>query len=344
VAVLGEHIVPAGSTLLRALALIASVASTASPAIAQSSKIIFEQPELQAVPGNFFVPSSAVEKNRYPASPPFKLIFWQGNPFQANGELVPSTWDARSKTGFDVGHARDAQYSLKSSGVSSTVQVRGRTVGAYLNSADLMNSRFRADPAMMITPGIDFPERNIFPFADPRQKLYQSLELRIPTAVSQSRPHNTVYIVSDFLFIDRTTGTRLTYEVGLFHENPHAPMLTRAGLMKTEVGLFDKGSRSYQVGSPLSPLARLNEPVEGSALYSTLPWREARRMAFTISWPNFKTGLQSLGARGYGGSLNPADYSLRQWHLNAEMQYDRVPTQLGWTLSDTKILLLRGSR
>lgn len=196
---------------------------------------------------------------------------------------------------------------------------------------------------MMITPVIDFPEKNIFPFADSRQKLYQSLELRVPTAVSQSRPHNIVYIVSDFLFIDRTTGTRLTYEVALFHQNPHAPRLTRAGLIKTEVGLFDRGSHSYQVGSPLSPLARLNEPVEGSALYSTLPWREPRRMAFTISWRNFKTALQSLGAKGYGGSLNPADYRLRQWHLNAEMQYDRIPTRLGWSLSDTTIALVRDS-
>lgn len=326
-----------GAAFMSSFALIASLAA------AQNAEIIFKQPELQGVPGNFFVPSSAVEKHRYPASPPFKLIFWQGNPFQVNGELVPSTWDARAKTGLDVGHERDAQYSLKASGPSSTVQVRGRSVGAYLNSADLINSRFRADPAMMITPVIDFPDENIFPFADRGQKIYQSLKLRIPTAVSQSRPHNIVYIVSDFLFIDRMTGARLTYEVAFFHQNPHAPMLTRAGLIKTEVGLFDKGSRSYQVGSPLSPLARLNVPVEGSALYSTLPWREPRRMAFTISWRNFKTALRSLEAKGYAGSLNPADYGLRQWHLNAEMQYDRIPTQLGWSLSDTKIVLVRAS-
>ena len=247
-----------------------------TPASAAKSDptVIFEQPELKGVPGNFFVPSSAIEKNKYPTSPPFKLIFWQGNPLQANGELVPSTWDAKSKTGLDVHNDRNAQFSLKSSGPSSTVQIKGRSVGAYLDSADLANSRFRVDPAMMITPGIDLPDQNIFPFADPKQKLYQSLTLRIPTALSQSRPHNTVYVVSDFLFVDRTTGTKLTYEVGLFHQNPHAPPLTREGLVKTEVGLFDPGTHSYQVGSPLSPLARLNEPIEGSALYSTLPWRE----------------------------------------------------------------------
>lgn len=305
---------------------------------------IFEQPELDGVPGNFFVPSSTIENNKYPKSPPFKLIFWQGNPFQANGELVPSTWDAASKTGLDVGDDRDAQYSLRPSGPSSTVQIRGHAVGAYLNSADLFNSRFQADPAMMITPGIDLPNQNIFPFAQPKQKLYQSLKVRIPTAVSQSRPHNTVYVVSDFLFIDRTTGTKLTYEVGLFHQNPHAPPLTREGLIKTEVGLFDAGTHSFQVGSPLSPLARLNEPVEGSALYSTLPWSDERRIAFTISWQNFKTALESLQSKGaYSGSMNPADYVLRQWHLNAEMQYDQTPTELGWSLSNVKIVMLRGN-
>ena len=327
-----------------AVLLPAMMACNASLAAAQTGTLIFEQPELSGVPGNFFVPSSAVEKNKYPTSPPFKLIFWQGNPFQANGELVPSTWDARSKTGLDVGDDPNAQFSLRASGQSSTVQIRGRAVGAYLDSADLVNSRFRVDPAMMITPGIDLPDQKLFPFADPNQKLYQSLNLRIPTAVSQSRPHNTVYVVSDFLFIDRTTGTKLTYEVGLFHQNPHAPPLTWEGLIKTEVGLFDTGTHSYQVGSPLSPLARLNEPVEGSALYSTLPWRDERYVAFTISWQNFKTGLESLKAKGaYNGSMDPADYALRQWHLNAEMQYDQVPTQLGWSLSDAKILMVRGN-
>src|SRR5438552_8853994 len=167
-------------------------APSLSSAQTPSQTLLFEQPELNGVPGNFFVPSSSVEENKYPTSPPFKLIFWQGNPFQANGELVLSTWDAKTKTGLDVGDDPYAQYSLKSSGPSSTVQIKGRRVGVYLNSADLMNSRFESDPAMMITPAIDLPDKSVFPFADAKQKIYQSLKLRIPTAVSQSRPHNTV--------------------------------------------------------------------------------------------------------------------------------------------------------
>lgn len=134
----------------------------------------------------------------------------------------------------------------------------------------------------------------------------------------------------------------MTYEVGLFHQNPHAPALTREGLIKNEVGLFDVNSHNYQVGSPLLPLARLNEPVEGSALYSTLPWYEERTMAFTINWRNFKTGLESLRNKGaFNGSMNPADYALRSWPLNAEMQYDQTPTQFGWSLSETKIILIK---
>ena len=100
--------------------------------------------------------------------------------------------------------------------------------------------------------------------------------------------------------------------------------------MKTEVGLYDPNTHSYQVGSPLSPLARLNKPVEGSALYSTLPWREARPMAFTIDWLNFRTGLESLKSKlAYKGSRDPGDYALREWHLNAEMQFDQTPTESG---------------
>jgi hypothetical protein len=327
-----------------AAALVLSVASTSALAALHHSTVIFEQPDLHGVAGNFFVPSSAAEKNRYPISPSFKLIFWQGNPFQANGELVSSSWDAGARTGLDVAPDRDAQFSLRASGPSTTVQIKGRSVGVYLNSADLATSRFQADPKMMITPVVDLPDKDVFPFAEPAQSLYQSLRLQIPTAVSQNRPHNTVYAVSDFLFVDRTTGAKLSYEVVLFHYDPHAPTLTRAGLRKTEVGLFDPPTHSYQVGNPLSTLSRLNEPADGSALYATQPWRGARRIAFTISGRNFKAGLESLKAHGtFNGSLDPADYAFRQWHLNAEMQYDQTPTQIGWSLSDTKILLVRGA-
>ena len=225
---------------------------------------------------------------------------------------------------------------------SSTVQIRHGAVAAYLNSADLINSRFRADPTMMITPVIDFPDKNIFPFARPKQKLYQTLKLRVPTAVSQNRPHNLAYVVSDFTFVDRTSGTKITYEVVFFHQDPHTPPLTREGLIRTEVGLFDVNTKTFQVGNPLSPLSPLNEPAKGSALYANLPWREDRRFAFTISAQNFRAALQSLKSKGaFKGSLKPADYALRQWHLNAEMQYDRTPTQLGWSLSDTRIAIVR---
>ena len=328
------------SAAIAASLLIAPVAASAHP---HDPGIVFEQPKLKGVPGEFFVPSSAVEKHRYPTTPAFKLIFWQGNPFRANGELVPSTWDAGAKTGLDVGPVPEAQYSLKATGPSSTVQITGGEVGAYLNSADLAGSRFRADPAMMITPVIDLPNRNIFPFSTPTQRLYQSLTLRVPTAVSQNRRHNIVYVVSDFLFIDRTTGTRITFEVALFHHDRRSPRLTRAGLASTEVGLYDPNTKSFQVGNPLSPLSRLNEPAKGSALYANLPWRNPRPFAFTISSQNFMTGLRSLKAKGaFDGSMNPADYALRQWHLNAEMQYDQSPTELGWSLSDARIGIERG--
>lgn len=224
------------SAAIAALLLIAPAAASAHP---RDPSIVFEQPELKGVPGEFFVPSSAAEKHQYPKAPAFKLIFWQGNPFAANGELVPSTWDAGAKTGLDVGAVPKAQYSLQATGPSSTVQISGGEVGAYLNSADLAGSRFRADPAMMITPVIDLPNRNIFPFSTPTQRLYQSLKLRVPTAVSQNRPHNIVYLVSDFLFIDRTTGTRITFEVALFHHDRRSPRLTRDGLVRTEVGLSE---------------------------------------------------------------------------------------------------------
>jgi hypothetical protein len=327
------------------LPILLVILSSATPpnllfAETRTQTLLFEQPILNGVQGNFYVPIA--EKRGYPKSPPFKLLFWQANPFQDNGELVPSTWGAKIKTGLDVGADQNAQYSLKSFEPSSTVQIKGGAVGAYINSTDLMNSPYRVKHSMMITPVFDVDAASIFPFADSRQKLYQSLKLRIPLAVSQSRPKNIAYVVSDFVFTDRTTGAKITYEVALFHGNPRAPQLTREGLMATEVGPFDVDSHSYQVRNPLTPLSRLMTPAVGSALFSAQPWHEKRTIAFTISWQNFKTALQSLKSKtSFSGSLDPADYSWRHWHLNAEVQFDEVPVELGWSLSDTKITLIR---
>jgi len=53
------------------------------------------------------------------------LIFWQGNPFQANGELVPSTWDAKTRNGLDVSRSGRCKGARRHAGRAASQAVSG---------------------------------------------------------------------------------------------------------------------------------------------------------------------------------------------------------------------------
>jgi hypothetical protein len=303
------------------------------------SRILFEQPSLSAIAGNFHVP---ISEHGMPKAQPFNLILWQPNPNRADGELVPTAAPLGDKTGF-FPSVPLTRYQLAYTGKpnSTGVQAQGDTVGVYLNSADLPDGSDKGMNKMMITPEYALPADTHFrPFADTGARIVYHFDLQIPTAVSANKPGNFVYAVQYLVFADRTSKTKLTFEVALFHHaptNPPPPAAKR--LQETEVGAFDEPSQTFQVGNPLSPLSRLNTPLPGSTLYGTQPWTGWRPYAFAITRENFAAGLAALAAQGSGfhGSANPADWELQHLHLNAELKFGTGPAQMGWSMRRERI-------
>ena len=305
-----------------------------------SARVIFEQPVLEGVAGNFHVP---LAEHGYPKEKTFNLILWQPNPGTANGKLVPTSWRAGDRTGFyPAGAPEEHQAGFRDAVGASTVQIEGDTVGAYLNSQDLPQGS--NGDKMMITPECRFSNKQgTYPFAHPGTAIAVSLELQVPTARDQYRKGCLTYVVSDLQFEDRRTHTQISYSMGLFHhaETPE-PQASPDWLRGTEVGAFDVPSHSFQVGNHLVPGSRVVTVLAGSTLFQNQPWKGWRTFRGAVTEANFRTALQALKAKHpeFGGSENPADYELTRWHLNAELKFSTGPAELGWSMRLARIELV----
>ena len=121
--------------LCAALPAAARAQPAASPGAQGSPQILFEQPMLGGIAGNFHVPPA---EHKYPADKPFNLVLWQPNPTRPDGQLVPTDWKAGDRTGFYPAAPLLAhQAAFRNAAGASTVQIDGGTVGVYLNSHDL---------------------------------------------------------------------------------------------------------------------------------------------------------------------------------------------------------------
>jgi hypothetical protein len=302
--------------------------------------VIFEQPILGGVAGNFHVP---IAERKYPSDRQFTVILWQPNPNRLDGELVPTNWSAGDKTGFyPAGALREHQSAFIDAYAESTVQIEAGTIGAYVRSADLPNGSH--GDKMMITPVYTFPKQTpLRPFLRPGDALVNSLELQIPVAQDANKPGNYTYVNPVFFFIDIENHTQISYDITVFHHALHrAPPPTPESLRKTEVGAFDGPTHSYQVGNALSVGSRVVLPLSGTTLYQNQPWKGWRIFRFAITRNNFQSALKSLKERdpGFLGSENPSDYVLTEWHLNAELNFTNGPAELGWSLRKTRIALI----
>src|SRR5580658_9301740 len=150
-------------TLVRRLAILAAMsamagcgggsgpAATTSPTSpggsSPGSTVLFQQPQESGIAGQFFVPLAT---HTSPQTGIFELVLWQPNPDTADGELVSTTWDAGSETGFAPTSPSTAQLGFQNQAGTSTAQMEGGTVGAYINSANLPGSP--AGQKMMISP------------------------------------------------------------------------------------------------------------------------------------------------------------------------------------------------
>lgn len=300
--------------------------AAATQGTSPSGPVIFQQPQESSIAGNLIVPNAP--NVGAPPAGVFQLVFWQVNPNAPNGELVPSSWDAGPMTGFTPS-APLTTYQLgffPNTPATTTAQMDGTTVGAYLNSNDLPGSP--PGQKMMITPQYTFPAGAApTPFASSNAVLSGSLNLQVPIAQGDD-----TYVVEDLLFIG-PNGVRLSYGVKLFAN----------GLFNPTVGSgYDSPSNTYELNSPLGIDQRFVSSAEGSATDAGAPWTGWQYFAWSIDSSEFAAALAYLTSQYPDAfqSADPADYVLQEVHLNAEFSFQPgAPAQLGWSMYGLQISL-----
>jgi hypothetical protein len=320
------------------LLAVSPISARAQPA-SLGARVVFVQPVLGGIASNFHVPPA---EHKYPSDKPFNLVLWQPNPGTLDGQLVPTDWPAGDKTGlYPAAPLTEHQAGFRTAAGTSTVQIDGGAVGVFLTSRDLPNGS--PGNKMMITPAFKpAKEQRVFPFAEPRIAVVNSLELQVPWARDLNQKGNYTYVVAILVLEDRKTGTQISFEGDLFHHNVHPGRAqTRELLQQNEVGPYDEPSHSFQVGNPIMPGSRVITILPGSTQWQTQPWRGWRPFKFAITRANLQAALAALRAKapGFRSSDDPADYALTEWHLNAEMQFGSGPAELGWSMRRAQITL-----
>lgn len=273
----------------------------------------------------------------------FYLHANQASPFTSNGNFVPVSWDAASKTGLVCPPARRLWQrgiwvppSVPNGGTAvghSAAQIYGGGVGAYLNSADLIDGS--PYNRMMIAPTFTFGTPSS-PFASSTAELMVLLDLQVPTATDFHAGNlSNTYIRYDLLFTCQQTGGRLSLSCQLFANNEY-PTEDSAN--------FDVGTSSVIIAPLVSPLGKLVTLQAGSAVYQPLPWSGWKTFAFSMSQSQFASALKKAQpvARQHHVTLNtnPADYVLSATHLNAELHYSKkMPATLGWSMRNLTLTL-----
>jgi hypothetical protein len=315
----------------------ASTSSTSAGA-GTGTVTILEQPQESSITGNVVVPLA--DNSKAPVGI-FKLVLWQPDIFTANGELVPTAWNASSQTGFAPSNPMSDQLGFQNTPGTSTAQMDGDTVGAYINSKDAPSSP--VDPGgmnggcghvtnppvqkMMITPQYIWSSgTEPVPFASSTTVLNGSLDLQVPTA------SGVAYVVADLLFED-PNGVRVSYGVKLFGN----------GVTNPVVGCgYDAPSNSYTIDSPLGFDERFVSNAANSASDTGVPWLGWQHFEWSISQSQFTAALQYLAPQ-FSGKIQDVDatqYVLAEVHLNAEINFLPGPAELGWSMRGLKIWLV----
>ena len=289
--------------------------SGTGPPAGPTTTELFAQPSESGISGNLAVPPAT---NTPVPNGTFELVLWQPDRFTSTGLLVLTGWDAGSKTGFTPSNPAVAQLGFRDLAGTSTAQMEGDTVGAYINSQDLPPST--ADQKMMITPELTFASGSQpMPFASGNATLHGSLDLQVPTAVGPD-----AYVVLDMLF-QTTSGVKISYGVAIFH-NGAAPSAVTTG--------YDSPSNSYKLNSPLGVDQRFVTRASDSAGPTGTPWSGWRHFDWSISEAQFVSALEDLTASypGQVTSTDPAQYVLAKVHLNAEFHTRGQSADLGWSM------------
>jgi len=293
--------------------------------------ILFEQPSLSDIAGNFFVPPA---EHSPPRVGVFTLILWQPNPNQQDGELVPTGWPAGEKTGFypSAPLARH-QAGFRDMPGTSTVQADGDTVGAYITSTDLSAGSHQFK--MMITPQIIFaPADQVRPYDQAGRAIVVALELQVPTAMDAHNDGSDTYVNADLVFVDRNRNTKISYGCNLFF-NGH-PRRRPVGNIAV-----DSDTQNTMINSAVGLQRDWVTALRGSAVSQGAPWQGWKAFNFAITENNFVSALAALNQKNPDAhaSVNPSDYTLVQFHLNAELHFKTSAAELGWSMRHAKIVI-----
>jgi hypothetical protein len=267
------------------------------------AEVLFTQPALSGVTDNLYVLTR-------PPVGSWSLLALQTNPYSKNGKFVPSNWPAGDKTGFF-----GSQEAFRDQLDSTTAQAQGDVVGAYLNSADLIHGS--KGSKLMITPQVQFASP-VRPYAS-AQAMGLTLQLQVPSASGKE-----AYVSSDLEFADIVSGALITYTAALFQYN--------SALKGTCVLGYDGPTGSHTVTCPLLPGVQFLTATLGTE--RAAPWAGFKTFGYSVTKDQFAAALKAFNIPG--ASLNPADYQLMAFHLNAELHYMELST-LGWSMKGVQI-------
>lgn len=295
-----------------------AAAVTVSSASVAGTTVLFEQPSESGITNNIFV--AYVTKAGMPKGK-WDMIAFQPDPY-TNGYLVPTSWDAGSKTGFTPSSPSTAQQGFRNQTGTSTAQMEGGTVGAYLNSKDLKSSN---GDLFMMAPQYRFQNGAMpVPFASSTTVLNGELDLQVPVASGKK-----TYINADYAFV-APNGQGFTYQVTfILCDSVHPVPSPR----------YDSRENIYMLDIPLLTNTEFLTKASTSSSFSDTPWLGMRHFQWTIDYAQFTAALKYM-AQNYPGKItymNPADYSLASVHLNAEFNYAEGPAELGWSMQNWKV-------
>ncbi len=303
-----------------AVLTLAAAVSAGSTCIAAGTTVLFEQPTEAGIANNNYIAHAS--KGGMPSGS-FDMIFEQPDQFTSTGKPVATAWNAGSQTGFTPANPSTAQLGFRNVAGTSTAQMEGGVVGAYLNSADLPVVTTRL---FMIAPQYRYiPGTEPVPFGSSGSVLHGEMDLQVPMAVGKD-----TYVSADLLFLD-ANGTRISFGFKAFQN----------GVRGTTVfgSLYDASEKVYILNSPIAPGQQFVTMGPSSTLAGGATWTGWRHFQWSVNQAQFAAALKYLVEKYPGKitSTDPSAYVFSEVHLNAEFMYSPAPAELGWSMKNMKV-------
>ena len=290
---------------------------------------LLTQPSGLDLASNFFVPLAGPPPHKQGPEDQFQLVLWQPNPFREDQKLVACKWSADEKTGLKIRDKRN-QLCFQDRDESTTVQEEGDAVGVYLNPNDQKPSV--DDGKMMITPSMRWSkEKAAHPFESENGAIHVEMDMQVPIADALVKSGSFSYVVADLELVDGKSNTKISFGDAIFsYKNDK--------IKDYPIG-FDPPSNSVIINTPIVSGNKKITVLPGSAEFTGTPWLGWRHFKYKITRQNFAAALKALKERHpeSNASVNPEDYRLTMFHLNAEINHKTARAELGWSMRGLKI-------